>query len=82
MTIILNWLTVVTSIAAAALWFSSALVKIPNVVTGTYGGGGDTAHLLPPALRRQSRLSAYGALCAAIAAASQALALLSTAVAR
>ena len=71
----LNTLSFIASLAAAGLWFASARVSIPKVVTGTYGGGGDTAHLLTRALRRQSRLSAYGALCAAIAAASQAVSL-------
>ncbi len=72
---VLNWLMIATSIGAAGFWLVSAGVKIPDVTTGTYGGGGDTAHLLPPALRRQSRFSACGAVCAAVAAGCQAVVL-------
>ena len=76
-----NYAAAAFAIAAAVLWFMSARVKTPQsfgiAVTistspfdGSSGGTGHSPDLwnLGYALKRQSRLSAYAAACAAIAA--------------
>lgn len=62
----LQWATAVFALLAAACWLGSALVKFPPL---TY----ENADKLPLALRRQGKLSAMAAVCAAMAAAIQAV---------
>jgi hypothetical protein len=62
----LQWAAAGFAVLAAVFWFFSSLVKFPPL---TYA----EADKLPPALRRQGRLSAMAALCAAVAAAIQAI---------
>ena len=71
----LNWVSVVFAVLAAAFWFWSASVGLPNRITIGFGGSGGSVQVLGDALRWQARLSALGATCAAVAAASQAVAL-------
>jgi hypothetical protein len=67
LTSVLNWMSAVASFLAAASWFRSAAVSLPKEITSGFGGVGGTAQVLGDALRRQSRLSAWGAACAAVA---------------
>mgnify|MGYP001807584186 CR=1 FL=1 len=86
---IANGGSAVFAIAAAALWFWSAMVHTPDsfpialdITTSSYdgssGGTGSSLALsqLGDALKEQSRRSAYAAICAGAAAALQAAALL------
>jgi hypothetical protein len=66
----LSWIIVVFAGLAAVLWLLSALVKIPDILDS--GLEGETT--ITAAMKRQARLSAAGAICAAISAASQAIA--------
>lgn len=60
--------------AAAALWFLSAIVELPaNYPLGLQA---ILIRVLGEALSRQSRLSAWAAACAGLAATCQAIALL------
>lgn len=61
------------SIGAAGFWIRSATIEIPNPMENmTWAGTGR----FPDALRAQSRWSAAAAVCAAIAALAQAVALI------
>lgn len=71
----LNWLSVLAALFAAAFWFASAAVRLPGKITVGYGGSGGSVQELGDAVRRQSRLSALGAVSAGIAALCQAVAL-------
>lgn len=68
------WLSVVTAMAsliAAGFWAASAIVKLPTLIASGYGGVGGSAQQLGDAVRRQSMLSAFGAVFACIAALAQ-----------
>jgi len=84
--VVLDALSVLTALGAAFLWYRSAIVKtpinftsytvqVPTAFGSTVGvGGSPNLEVLGRALQRQSRLSAWAALCAAASAASQAIA--------
>lgn len=74
MVALLNIITVVASIGAAGFWAASAFVVFPTQITSGYGGIGGSAQELGDAVRRQSRLSAIGAVFACIGALAQACA--------
>ena len=76
---ILNWISVVFAALAAGFWLWSATVSLPERITSGFGGSGGSAQVLGDALRWQARLSALGATCASVAAASHAVALALTA---
>jgi hypothetical protein len=63
---VLQWTAAGFAVLAAVFWLLSSLVRIPPL---TYA----ESDKLPPALRRQGKLSAAAALCAAIAAIIQAI---------
>ena len=73
---VLSWVSVVFASLAAVFWGWSALVRLPERVTSGWGGSGGSAQAMGDALRRQARLSQFGAACAAVAAAAQAVLLL------
>ena len=65
---IFNWVSAAFALLAAIFWFWSAWVPLPEKITSGYGGSGGSAQVFGDALRRQARLSAYGAACAAVSA--------------
>jgi hypothetical protein len=71
----LNWVIVIFAFLAAAFWLWSSTQRLPKKITSGWGGSGGSAQELADKLRRQSALSAIGALFAAIAAFFQGLAL-------
>lgn len=72
--LVLNGVSIVFAFLAAFFWFWSARgVPLPEKITSGWGGSGGTAQVLGDALRRQAELSAYGAICAAVSAISQAI---------
>lgn len=66
-----NYASAVFAILAAVLWFCSALVKIPDM---TYQLAEDNP--MHVALRSAARLNAGAAVCAGVAAALQAVAVI------
>jgi hypothetical protein len=65
----LLWVEIVASAGAGIFWLWSSLVKIPDLMQTTLHGPGSITDIL----RRQSRLSAIAASCAAVAALAQAV---------
>ena len=65
-----NWTTIVTGLLAAAFWFWSALVRVPDYVDLTVNQPGS----IPWIIKRQSCLSAIAAILTAISVFAQAVA--------
>ncbi|HXD14368.1 MAG TPA: hypothetical protein VNU65_09335 [Xanthobacteraceae bacterium] len=74
MYVCLQWLSAISALIAAAFWLCSALIHIPDTLDMALSGRNSPAGYM----KRQSRWSAVAALFAAISAAAQAAALLST----
>jgi hypothetical protein len=76
MSFVLNTVSVLFAVLAAILWFASGLVRMPSdlQVGGLFANPLiPELDALPKALKRQSRLSAWAAICAGVSAASQAV---------
>ena len=68
MAVALQWFSAGCAGGAAVFWFAASLVKLPPDQIRF-----DTIDEIVPALRRQSKLNAIGAIWAALAAATQAV---------
>jgi hypothetical protein len=66
------WIGAAFAFAAAILWLVSALVKIPDLLTSGIQGPNAVTNIL----RRQSAWSAGAAVCAALSAAAQGIAMM------
>lgn len=73
----LNYLSAAAALTAAGLWLWSARVQVGKL-SGTLNGIAPSILKLGEAVAKQSRLSAAGAVCAAVAALFQGVALLLT----
>lgn len=75
----LNAASALFAIAAAVVWLRSARVKTPERIDAMWSAdgfaGGPALEALAAGLRRQSHLSAWAAVLAAVAASLQAVAL-------
>jgi len=64
----LQWISAISAFLAAVFWFLASIVKLPKPQI-TF----ESIDHIVPALQRQGRLSAAAAICAAVAAAIQAV---------
>jgi hypothetical protein len=67
---LVNWITVVSGLIAAAFWLWSALLRVPDYVETMVNEPGS----IPSIIKRQSRLSAIAAIFTAISVLAQAAA--------
>ena len=74
--IALNVLSAMLALLAAVFWFLSSRPKLPDRVPSLYGESSPEQQQVLGALRAQSRLSAWGAIAAGLAALCQAGAML------